>query len=230
MSPTSILNFEQVSLPAQPPYTQDLGDASLELCAGELGLVLVPAPSDGLPLADLAEGLVTPDSGSARFENENWAERGPDAAAAARGRIGRVFDTHGWISNLDVDENITLAQRHHTTRPLAEIESEALGLAQQLGFDDLPRVRPALLRSGELRRAAWIRALLGAPALILLEHPLRDMPTVHATALLAAVQTACQRGTAVLWIADSFLGLENTRNLFSKTWKLEGARLAAVKE
>ena len=106
-----------------------------------------------------------------KFEDTDWEEMAADAAAAARGRIGRVFEVRGWISNLDVDENITLAQRHHTSRPLGEIEAEALALAQQFGLADLPRLRPAMLRAGELRRAAWIRALLGAPTLILLEHP-----------------------------------------------------------
>ena len=230
MNPTSILRFEQVSLAAQLPYAEELTEITLELCAGELGLVLVPPHSDGLPLADLAEGLVTPDSGSVKFEDVDWEDMEPDQAAAARGRIGRVFEKRGWISNLDVDENITLAQRHHTARPLAEIEAEALALAKQFGFDDLPRLRPALLRGGELRRAAWIRALLGAPTLILLEHPLREIPSGKAAQLLDALKTARARGAAALWIAESFQGLENHREHFSKVWKLEGARLAAAKE
>ncbi|TAN37113.1 MAG: ATP-binding cassette domain-containing protein [Verrucomicrobia bacterium] len=230
MTSASILHLDRVSLAAQLPYAQDLTEITLELCAGELGLVLVPPHSDGFPLADLAEGLVTPDSGSIKFEDMDWEDMLPDQAAAARGRIGRVFEKRGWISNLDMDENITLAERHHTTRPLAEIEVEALTLAKRFGFDDLPRVRPALLRGGDLRRAAWIRALLGAPTLILLEHPLREIPSANAAQLLDTVQAARTRGAAALWIAESFQGLENHREHFSRVWKLEGARLAAAKE
>ena len=230
MSPTSILCFDRVSLAAQLPYAHDLTEVSFELGAGELGLVLVPPHAEGLPLADLAAGLVGPDSGIVKFEDTDWEEMAADAAAAARGWIGRVFEVRGWISNLDVDENITLAQRHHTTRPIGEIEAEALALAQQFGFADLPRMRPALLRAGELRRAAWIRALLGAPKLILLEYPLRDIPTTEAVKLLTVVQTARARGAAALWLAESFQGLEIHRVQFSKVWKLEGARLVADKE
>jgi phospholipid/cholesterol/gamma-HCH transport system ATP-binding protein len=193
-------------------------------------LVVTDLLPEGFPLADLAAGLVAPDSGQVRFEGEDWQTLHPDEAAAARGRMGRIFEKRGWISNLDVDENITLAQRHHTTRPVAEIEAEALALARQFGFEDLPRVRPALLRTGELRRAAWTRALLGAPALLLLEHPLRDLPSAAGAPFVAAVQAACARGAAALWIAESFQGLENSRAVFSKVWKLEGARLTAAKE
>ena len=230
MATTSILRFENVSLAAQPPYALDLADVSLELNAGELGLVLTGVHTEGLPLADLASGLVAPDEGLVRFLDEDWLDRHPDAAASARGNIGRIFDKRGWISNLDVDENITLAQRHHTTRPVAELEAEALALAKQFGFEDLPRVRPALLRPGELRRAAWLRALVGAPALLLLEHPLRDLPAGAAAPLVAAVQAAAARGAAALWIAESIQGLESFRTVFPKVWQLEGARLAAAKE
>lgn len=230
MDTTSILRFENVSLTAQPPYAQDLDEVSLEVAKGEAHLVLTDLLPDGFPLADLAAGLLAPDAGHVRFEGEDWQELNPDAAAAARGRIGRIFEKRGWISNLDVDENITLAQRHHTTRPLAEIEAEALALAKQFGFEDLPRVRPALLRSGELRRAAWVRALVGSPTLLVLEHPLRDLTAAAGAPFCAAVQAACARGAAALWIAESFQGLENSRTLFSKVWKLEGARLTAAKE
>jgi phospholipid/cholesterol/gamma-HCH transport system ATP-binding protein len=230
MDTNSILRFENVSLTAQPPYAQDLAEVSFELHAGEAQLVLTGLLPEGLPLADLAAGLVAPDTGQVRYAGEDWQELHPDEAAAARGRTGRIFEKRGWISNLDVDENITLAQRHHTTRPLAEIEAEALTLAREFGFEDLPRVRPALLRSGELRRAAWIRALLGSPALLLLEHPLRDLPAAAGVPFVAAVQAACARGAAALWIAESFQGLENSRTVFSKVWKLDGPRLAAAKE
>src|ERR1035437_7497838 len=117
MPPTSILNFANVSLRTQPPYAHDLAEVTLELLEGEMGLVLIPPHTEDFPLADLAEGLVTPDTGTVTFQGADWEELGPDAAAAARGNIGRVFENRGWISNLDVDENITLAARHHTTRP-----------------------------------------------------------------------------------------------------------------
>ena len=230
MSTTSILRFENVSLTAHLPYALDLAEVSFELDAGELGLVLTGHNTEGLPLADLASGLVAPDAGVVRFQDEDWQALHPDAATVARGNIGRIFDKRGWISNLDVDENITLAQRHHTTRPEAEIEAEALAFAKLFGFDDLPRVRPALLRPAELRRSSWVRALVGTPALILLEHPLRDLAANSAPPLVAAVQAECARGAAALWFAESFQGLEHPRAVFSKVWKLEGARLAATKE
>ena len=226
MSIASILKFDRVSCTAQPPYEQDLAGVSLALGPGDLGVVLVPPGTARLPLADLAEGLLIPDAGRVAFEEEDWLEWTPDDAAAARSRIGRVFETRGWISNLDVDENITLAQRHHTSRPVAELEQEAAALARGFGLTELPRVRPAVLRSAVLRRAEWVRAFLGAPALILLEFPLREVYVDALDGLVLAVQAARARGAAVLWLGDSSGdGARAAALPGAQVWTLSGARL-----
>ena len=231
MTPSSILKFNRVSYAAQPPYEQDLSEVSLELAAGAVGVVLVPSGAARLPLADLAEGLLAPDAGSVALDGEDWLDLTPDDAAAARSRIGRVFETRGWISNLDVDENITLAQRHHTLRPPVELDQEAEALARGFGLTELPRVRPATLKGAVLRRAEWVRAFLGAPALILLEFPMREVYADAMDGLLQAVQAARARGAAVLWIGEASGDSARAAALpAAQVWKLEGASLIAHPE
>ena len=99
-----------------------------------------------------------------------------------------------------MDENITLASRHHTLRPVPEIEQEALALAQSFGLPEIPRKRPALLRRADLRRCEWVRALIGTPSLVVLEHPTRDVFAEAIPKLVAAVRAARARGAAVMWI------------------------------
>jgi len=195
-----ILALEAVTVATRPPYEAGLDGATLALRAGELACFFVPEGQGRWALADAAEGLVRPEAGTVRFEGENWEAMGADRAARCRSRIGRVFEAHGWVSNLDMDENITLPQRYHTARPLPEIEQDALALARSLGFADLPRVRPALLRRDELRRAEWVRAFLGSPSLVILEFPTRDVPADGLRRLADAVAAARARGAAVAWI------------------------------
>jgi phospholipid/cholesterol/gamma-HCH transport system ATP-binding protein len=140
-------------------------------------------------------------AGEVRFLGESWNTVHRDKAPGLRGRIGRVFDEPGWVSNLDVDENITLSQRYHTRRPEPEIHEEARQRAQELGLTELPQGRPAFVPRAELRRAEWVRAFMGDPKLIILERPTRDLPEEWAGPLLAQVQKARERGSAVLWIA-----------------------------
>ena len=195
-----IVAMEDVTVETRPPYETGLAGASLVLRAGALAMVYIPEGFAYTPLADMVQGLVEPDAGVVRYRGEDWHAMDPARAAAQRGTIGRVFDQRGWISNLDVDENITLASRHHTLRPLPEIEQEALALAQSFGLPELPRRRPALLRRADLRRCEWVRALIGTPSLVVLEHPTRDVFAEAIPKLEAAVRAARARGAAVMWI------------------------------
>jgi len=144
-----------------------------------------------------------------------------------RAQIGRVFDGHGWISNLNVNENVTLAQRHHTRRPDAEILAEAEALARAFGLNELPKIRPALVAPQDLRRAEWIRGFLGQPRLVLLERPMQGVPLEHLPRLLDAVQEACTRKTAVLWLTDP--DLPESRDLIGRHPELPPAARYAMR-
>lgn len=202
MSGQAILEFENVTLEPRPPYEAGLEAVSFSLGVGELAAVRVDAGVGRTPLADAAEGLAVPDAGRVLFQGEDWTALKPPRAAAQRGRIGRVFERAGWISNLDVDENITLSQRHHSARPLGEIEEEARRWARLFGLPDLPRLRPALMKRSDLRRAEWARAFLGRPLLVILEEPSRDVPSEAVAGLARAVEEARGWGAGVLWITS----------------------------
>jgi ABC-type transporter Mla maintaining outer membrane lipid asymmetry ATPase subunit MlaF len=105
------------------------------------------------------------------------------------------------LSNLDVDENITLAQRHAARRPAAAILEEARGWADLAGLPEgLPAARPAHLPQETLGRCAWVRACLGAPWLVVLEHPGRGLADGWLEPLVAMMAALRARGTAVIWI------------------------------
>lgn len=196
---TPILEFERVSLHKVAHGQAEMREVSFRLMPGELARVQLELGNEQLPLADAAEGLIEPDQGSITFMGERWSTMAPDRELALRARIGRVFYGHGWISNLNVLENLILAQRHHTARPDPEIIAEARDLARSFGLADVPAGRPALVSRRDLRRAEWIRAFLGRPALILLDRPTFGVAAEHVSLLIAALETALAGGAAVLW-------------------------------
>jgi phospholipid/cholesterol/gamma-HCH transport system ATP-binding protein len=198
-APAPILEFDGVTLFSGAFGQAGMRGLDLQLMPGDLALVRVEPGNESLPLADAAEGLIRADDGNIAFLGERWSEMGPDRELALRARIGRVFDGHGWISNLNVLENLTLSQRHHTLRPVPESIAEAQELARSFGLGEAPAVRPALASRRDLRRAEWVRAFLGQPALILLERPTIGVAVEHAPLLIRAVEIARARGAAVLW-------------------------------
>ena len=212
----AILKFDEVTIESGALYETGLSRSSLELNPGELLLLRLERENERLPIADAAEGLVRPERGSVRFCGEDWQAMPADHAAAQRGRIGRLFEDEGWISDLDVDQNIMLSQQHHTARSEEDIRDEALGLARAFGLPGLPRGRPGGLRRWDLRKAACIRTFLGQPALVILEQPLRDVYADLMAPLVSATRSACRRGAAVLWMVSD-----------PKIWNHAGIRATA---
>lgn len=199
---TPILEFDRVAMTGGILYDAGLAEMTFRLDPGMWMAVRLEPGRAHIPLADLACGTADPGSGEVRFLGRAWTSAAPAEADRLRGRIGRVFEMENWISNLDVDENITLAQRYHTGRPEPEIRSGAEALARTFGFDALPGLRPSLLGTSDLMRLAWVRALHGAPDLILLERPARECAPAWRDRLIEEVAAACQRGAAAVWLTD----------------------------
>jgi phospholipid/cholesterol/gamma-HCH transport system ATP-binding protein len=198
--PACVLEFENVTIPPRFAGTASIAAVSFCLTAGEVAVIRVEENSDPLPLADAAEGLLAPEEGgTVRFMGENWSAMGAARESAMRGRIRRVFELEGWISNLDVIENIVLAEAHHTRRPLAELRAEADKLALLFGLSGVPDGRPATQPGMVLRKLEWVRAFMGRPDLIILDRFVLGVPRDDVCLLMEAIRRAVGQGAAVLW-------------------------------
>ena len=197
-----ILAVKDVTLPVSHDAGAAVSGISFTLSAGE-GLVVQVSGSDDFPLlVDALSGIFQPLEGEILFSSNHWNFLSPDAAARQRHAIGRSFSRHAWLSNLDLDENITLAERHHTRRPESEIRAEAVGWGRRFGWDALPAIRPAWADSTTLRIGDWVRALLGARRLLVIEPPAEEVSIELFQRLWAAVEERRASGVAALWLVD----------------------------
>lgn len=112
-------------------------------------------------MPDIAMGLAAPSGGRVLVRGRQWSALPPGIASQWRGSIGRFFGDRRWIHHLDVDENVTLRQRHHTADSLEAIAVESNRLAAAMGLaQGVPAVRPAGVDPRVLQRAACVRMLL----------------------------------------------------------------------
>lgn len=172
---------------------------NVELGSGEMALLRLERGSIRLPVADAAEGLLQPSGGTVTFRGTDWWSMSAARAASCRGRIGRVFEGQAWVGALDVGENITLAQRHHTRRPVAEIIAQAGALSEMFGLPGLPRSMPGRTHPQDLQRAACVRAFMGRPDLVILERPETGLYPEIMSPLMTAIRRVRSNGAAVLW-------------------------------
>ena len=199
----SILSFDSVSTATDlPEYDLPMLNMSLALAAGELALFRFDRQASRNILPDAAMGLVEIASGTVRFMGDDWQRLSPGHAAERRGEIGRFFGTRGWVFHLDVDENITLSQRHHTRRPMAEIEHEANELAVAIGLKTgMPQVRPSLADAHDLQKCSCVRLLLGSPRLLIVDEPPTGLFSDVLSMLKPQIERLRNAGSAVLWMS-----------------------------
>ena len=214
MSEAVILEFDRVTLGPTWPYDTALEQVSFGLRPGELTLLTLQIGHVRSPFADLTQGLIHPGSGGGEIRCNGHSWRGMSAVEMGRqrSRIGRVFDVGGWISNLDVDENVLLAQRHHNTAPAAALIERAHRLAESFGLPRVPNCRPAEASQHELRVSQWIRALLVDMNLLVLERPTRDVKPECVQPFMDEITRARARGTAVLWITTDGAAANSPHN------------------
>ncbi|MCQ8241779.1 ATP-binding cassette domain-containing protein [Rhizosaccharibacter radicis] len=182
--------FEASGLPPWP--------MRLSLMPGDCALVETRSGRDAAALADLCIGLVPLRSGAVRMLGSDWDRLDNRRTAALRARVGRVRQRGAWSDMLSAQLNILLPQLHHTDRSVGELMEAATSLARRFGLPGLPTERPDRLSEADLARAACVRALLGRPALLLLENPVAAEQPDLLPPLLDTMARMRERGCAVL--------------------------------
>ncbi len=217
-----------MSLASVLSQVSGLRNLTFTLARGEIAVVHLEEGHENIPLVPLAQGLVVPDVGHVYFKGVDWTEMGASLLSAQRGLIRRVYEHYGWITNLDIMENLSLAESYHTSRTMDDIVHEIQGLARRFGIDLVPQARPTRVHGMTLRKLEWVRAFVGNPELILLERPLYGAPKADAAKLIQAVLEVARRGVAVLWMADDPRVPESSGTVTVRQFQMNGDTMVAV--
>ena len=143
-----------------------LDGVSLELRPGEFFGLLGPNGSGKTTLFRILATLLTPQSGSAAIFGHDVVL----SPAAARARIGIVFQSPALDDLLTVEENL----RHHARLqgvPRRQRKQRVAELLDSLGLSDRRAQRVGELSGGLKRRADLARGILHRPGLLLLDEP-----------------------------------------------------------
>jgi ABC-type lipoprotein export system ATPase subunit len=175
---------------------QAVNGCSLAVKPGEFIAVRGPSGCGKTTLLLAAGGLLRPDAGQVRVDDQNPYAMTPEARARFRaGSIGFVFQQFHLIPYLSVLENV-LAPSLAVPRPGAAVHAEKL-LAQ---FGMGPRLHhvPAALSTGERQRTALARALLNAPKVLLADEPTGNLDEENGQNVLSILADYARGGGAVL--------------------------------
>lgn len=180
-----LLEFENVSTSA--PGLEPLEGLSFAIGPGE-NAVFFGIEGSGLrsisPLALCLSGEYTGD-----ILYRDGPIRGLDYLGKLRYRneIGYLHGDYGLLSNLSVEQNITLRLEYYSALLPEEIRGRAERLMRELGIDALRGARPVQLSRSEILRTAYARAVAHDPALVIIEHAFVDQSPLNTRSFLDAL-------------------------------------------
>lgn len=169
----------------------------LKVRPGEFHIISTTSVDDSAAIGDGLMGLSG--RGEVRFLDSNWSSMTANEAGRMRSRIGRIPARGRWLEDRSVLENVLLPQRHHTILSDDVLEEKAARLATAFRLPGIPLQRPQDCLDIDLACAACVRAFLGRPELVILEHPTYGADGTPLEPLLAEAQHVCRRGGGVVW-------------------------------
>jgi molybdate transport system ATP-binding protein len=157
-------------------------DVSLRLDGG-LTAVLGPSGAGKTSLLNVVAGLLRPEHGLVRFDDETLTDTGSGVwVPPHRRRIGYVFQDARLFPHLTVRQNLGFGRWFNRGSAASSVAFDDVVTLLDLGTV-LTR-HPARLSGGERRRVALGRALLSSPRLLLLDEPLGSLDAARRQEIL----------------------------------------------
>ncbi|MGZ2256337.1 ABC transporter ATP-binding protein [Roseobacter sp. A03A-229] len=146
-----------------------LDDISFEVPTGKTLVLFGPSGAGKTVLLRLIAGVIEPDAGEITIAGRDMSGVEPED----RG-IGMAFQNFALFPHLSAMDNIgaPLAAQRHDKKT---IQSGVQKLARLLKIDHVLGHKPKELSNGQKQRTALARALAGAPGVLLLDDPLRNV-------------------------------------------------------
>ena len=191
---TKTYRLGQVDVPA-------LRGVSLAVARGEYVAIMGPSGSGKSTLMHILGCLDTATGGTYVLDGTDVSTLRRRALARVRNeKVGFVFQTFNLMPRLTVEENVALplqyrggfSRRERLRRARALLER--LGLAHRLGH------RPDQLSGGERQRVAVARALVGEPAILLVDEPTGNLDSTSGAEVLRTFRDVHGLGNTIVLV------------------------------
>ncbi|GFH41510.1 peptide ABC transporter ATP-binding protein [Lactococcus hodotermopsidis] len=147
-----------------------LKNIHMTVASGEVISIIGSSGSGKSTLLRSINLLEDPTSGEILYKGENVLEKGYDLNKY-RTHLGMVFQSFNLFNNLNVLENVIVAQTTVLKRNRAEAREIALKNLKSVGMDSFANAKPAQLSGGQKQRVAIARALSMNPDVLLFDEP-----------------------------------------------------------
>jgi len=191
---------------------------------GEYVAITGPSGSGKSTLMHILGCLDSPTSGRYVLEGEDVSRLRGRALARVRNRhVGFVFQTFNLMPRMNTEENVALPLQYRGGISRRARLRRARTLLERFGLGDRIGHRPDELSGGERQRVAVARALIGEPAILLVDEPTGNLDSEAGAEVLRAFREVHAAGNTIVMVThDAAVAAEAARRI-----QLADGRIAA---
>ncbi len=208
-----------------------LDDVSVDVCKGDVMVVIGPSGSGKSTLLRSLNLLEVPTEGSILFHgiditkktftDENGKVQKVNINLH-REKMGMVFQHFNLFPHKTILENMILAPMKVLHMPKEEAEQKAMGLLKRVGLEDRAAAYPIQLSGGQKQRIAIVRALMMEPEVMLFDEPTSALDPEMVGEVLEVMKELAQAGMTMVVVTHEmgFAREVGNRVLFMADGKL----------
>ena len=199
----TMIRMQNVNL-VYPTGTAALKDCSLEIAKGEFVFIVGSSGSGKSTMIKTLLGELAISSGRIEVAGKNLANMSRRELPYFRRRLGVVFQEFRLLDEMNVFENVALAQRVVGVSSREKRRKNSLAMLEMVGLAKKLKAYPNELSGGEQQRVAIARALAKNPKLLLCDEPTGALDYNTGKSVLKLLQDTCRNtGTTVIVITHN---------------------------
>lgn len=198
----TMIRMQNVNL-VYPTGTAALKDCSLEITKGEFVFIVGSSGSGKSTLIKTLLGELAISSGRIEVAGKNLANMSRRELPYFRRRLGVVFQEFRLLDEMNVFENVALAQRVIGVSSREKRRKNSLAMLEMVGLAKKLKAYPNELSGGEQQRVAIARAMVNRPAILLADEPTGNLDPENSWEIMKLLQDVHELGTTVLVVSHN---------------------------
>jgi ABC-type transporter Mla maintaining outer membrane lipid asymmetry ATPase subunit MlaF len=176
-------------------------DVSFTLKRGENMVVFGPENSGVNILCPVIAGLEENFDGEIYFSGRPMKNSDYIEKHEYRKHIGYLQREYGLINNMNVEENISLPLRYHSSKSTSEVAEYVDALINDLQLQHCRNLRPVDLLPSEILKTAFGRSIALDPRLLLIEHSLEGQCLINSQTFINCMKKrAFDRDKSIIFV------------------------------
>ena len=198
----TIIRMQNVNL-VYPTGTAALKDCSLEIGKGEFVFIVGSSGSGKSTLIKTLLGELEISSGRIEVAGKDLANMTRKELPYFRRKLGVVFQEFRLLDEMNVFENVALAQRVVGVSSRDRRRKNSLAMLEMVGLSKKLKAYPNELSGGEQQRVAIARAMVNRPAILLADEPTGNLDPENSWEIMKLLQDVHELGTTVLVVSHN---------------------------